>query len=259
MNARRLGIASAFAILLCLLPSALHADPVVDLVWKDRPQSVAGGVEFTISLYAMSVRPDGQDQPVFALDVVLTWDPTVIQLIGADDIGPYQWLSSGFLADPLNYNLDDGRAKYTALSRFSLPAAARATPKGLLVTSVRFLALSENALDTIVIAPSLGPHAQTKVFGAEFLGQDVTGALDNTSIAIAPPYDCDGDGDFDLRELSRLQSCFTDSVTGGNLGDPRAYSVTPEECCGAFDYDDDGDVDGLDLEVFGGLLNGPLR
>lgn len=236
-----------------------RAESNVDLVWGERPQSVVPGMQFEISLFAQSVRADGSDQRVGAIDVVLTWNPALLELLGTNDVGPYPWFQSGFLRDALNDSLVDGDAKYTALAQFGASSAARATPEGLLVSSFRFAALAEATSNSIVIESSLGPGAATQVFGVDYPGHIVTGALGEATISIALRDDCDGDGDFDLAEFHQLQSCFTAPVIGAALGAPVSYPVGPGVCCANLDYDDDGDVDSNDVFFFEALMGGPVR
>lgn len=232
---------------------------VVDLVWGDRPQVLVAGVEFELSLYAKSVRADGLAQSVSAMDVVMTWDSTQIEYLGLDNNGPYGWLASGFMNDALNMSLADGDAKYTALAQFGAANAAMATPQGLLVTSFRFVALTEIPTSSLVIETSLGPFAFTRVFGADFANQNVTGALGNAAVSVVGPRDCDGDGAFDLREFQHLQTCYTGAVPRRDLGDPPAYPTEPASCCSVLDYDDDGDIDQGDHKLFVELLSEPLQ
>ncbi len=259
MGIRWAGIVGGLAMSTGLCMPTVQAEPNVDLVWAQRPQSVVPGIAFEISLFAQSVRADGLEQRVGAMDVVLTWDPAFVELVGINDVGPYEWFQSGFLNDALNDSLSDGDAKYTALAQFGASSAAVATPEGLLVTNFRFAALAEGDLNSIVIEASLGQGADTRVFGVDYPGHIVTGALGEALVTIAPRDDCDGDGDFDLAEFQRLQSCYTDSVIGADLGAPVAYPEWPEMCCANLDYDDDGDVDGLDVSVFESLMAGPTQ
>lgn len=74
------------------------------------------------------------------------------------------------------------------------------------------------------------------------------------TIQIVEPFDGDGDQAIDTLEYSRLQRCFTGSV---GFVDPPAYTVTPELNCGVYDFDGDGDVDGLDYEEFKIRFLGP--
>ncbi|MFQ5494805.1 MAG: S8 family serine peptidase, partial [Phycisphaerae bacterium] len=210
--------------------------PRVDLILGPQPRVVTRGATFDVGLYAVSTdatgvvpqrrlrrgsrsapsktrmvdpsdrrrRPaiDGPSavttgRSIAALDVALRWDPTVVELVGAIDNGPYAWMMSGFpddaALDGLNDSMLDGDAKYTALARIG--SAATATPEGLLVTTLRFVARADNAATAIVMAPTLGGSAVTRVFGGDAPNRIVTGSLFNADVTVAPPRECDGDGD----------------------------------------------------------------
>lgn len=155
----------------------------VDLVWSPPTRAVLVGTVFEIDLFA--VTENGQQQTIAAMDVVLTWDPQRLLLLGMVDNGPYDWLSSGFgLRDPggLNESLLDGDAQYTALSALGNPAVA--TANGLLVTTIQFFALSEADVTDVVIEESLRATAFTRVFGGDTPNQVVTGELHSASVTI---------------------------------------------------------------------------
>lgn len=233
---------------LCCLTPSLRAE--VDLVLTPTPRTVDMGVEFDLNLFAISNTVD--DQSIAAIDVVFTWDPQKVALVRVINNGPYNWLSSSFLSDPLNNSLSDGDAKYTALSQLGIDAIA--TPQGLLVTSFRFKALQLTDVSIVVIETSLGPIAITKVFGTESPIQDITGLLADAWISVVLPTDCDADGDFDMTELHRFQACFTGTLEPSNKP---GYSTDPELCCSSFDHDDDGDIDLKDMSFLSGLLTDP--
>lgn len=241
-------------VLVTLNASALHARADVELSWAPQPRTVAAGVTFEIGLFATT--DDGQSQSISAMDVVLSWNPMSVELLGVNNNGPYNWLQSGFPPDPaldgLNDTFLDGDAKYTALAAFG--NAAMADPNGLLVTTFQFVALTETNLSAIVIEPALGNFSVTRVFGADFPNQNVTGALHDAAYSVVLPGECDGDGDNDFHEFQRLQVCFTGAV--GPV-DPPAYPTDPALCCGVFDYDDDGDVDLPNVEFFFSIVTGP--
>ncbi len=156
----------------------------INLEWRPAAQSVLVGETINIGLYAVS--DDGVDDEISVMDVVLEWDQSLMSLQGLDNNGPYGWLSSSFPATAiggLNPDHTDGDATYTARSQF-LPPSAFATPDGLLVTTVQFLALAETPGTMLTIPESKG-LAETAVIG-DIPGFDVHGTLGSALVTITP-------------------------------------------------------------------------
>ncbi len=63
--------------------------------------------------------------------------------------------------------------------------------------------------------------------------------------------DSDGDGDFDLHDISAMADCYS-----GELGSP-AFVEPSSQCRRYFDYDENVAVDSEDFELFRRLLTGP--
>ena len=93
----------------------------------------------TLGIDLVASSDSGESQSISAMDVILSWDAAVLQLIGLDPNGsyPYPWLFSGFTndhgLDGLNDTWADGNALYTAMAQLGTPAWA--PPEGLLVTA----------------------------------------------------------------------------------------------------------------------------
>lgn len=224
---------------------ALAASAVanIDLTWSPDLQVTPTGTIVSMGLIAT---PDaGADQPIAAMDVVLTWDPAMLTFLDIVDDGPYEWLTCGFLPDPidgLNDSLTDGDAKYTALSQFADPAVA--PPGGLLVTTFRFRAVGLTYETQLVIESSLGEHSHTVVYAADRPDHDVTGSLGLAAVRIGLSGDCDQDGHVEFDDFAGMQRCYTGPV--GPIHPP-AYPIGGAACCRVFDFDDDGDVDVRDV------------
>ena len=233
--------------------------PVIQLSLGTRPRSIDVGARFEIDLVVASAEPTWPYVSIAAMDVVITWDPVAIELLAVEDSGPYDWQLASppetSLRDPLNDSFLDGDMRFTALARLGDPAVA--TPQGLKAATLQFVALAETTTSGIVIEPTFGESAVTRVFGADCANQILNTTLHSTSVSIIPPQDCEGAGVSDLREFFYLQSCYTGPVTSLSPGDPPAYSEDPGLCCAVFDRDDDGDVDDLDYAYFVGLMQGP--
>lgn len=161
-----------------ILGLALAAIPVAARVNLDfRPDAIEidRGTEFDVRLFAVS--DDSTNQAIGGLDVIVGWDPSVVQLLGFTNQGNgYNWLLSGFLyTDGPNSRIDDGDAIWSAIARFGNPAFS--TPQGLLVTTFRFRATAASPLSLIPILPGEGDFITIVIDGFN-AGRDVTGTLD---------------------------------------------------------------------------------
>jgi hypothetical protein len=208
----------------------------VNLEWRPAEQTAALGEVVSIGLYAVS--DDETDQPMAAMDVILEWDPTYLALLWVDNNGPYEWLYSGFPddsgLDDLNRTFLDGNALYQALAQLGDPACA--TPEGLLVTTVEFVALVKTPVGQtteLKILEEFGQYSRTRVFDGEIPGWDVHGTLGIAGVAIVCGNGCvgdlDGDCDVDQCDLGILLANY--GIDDGG------------------DLDGDGDTDQSDLGI----------
>lgn len=186
-----------FALLSLSLQVVSRSHAAVDLEWRP-PRQIAGvGETVEIGLYAVS--GTGADEPVFAIQAVLSWDPLVLELLGYEDPcelvpcppNTYAWVDSGFpedAADGLNDTWDDGDAMYQSFAQFAPDARATATEKGLWVTTFRFQTLSPGTGE-VHLEEQPGESARTQVVAAP--GLDVTGVLGGPAEVVigecAPP------------------------------------------------------------------------
>jgi len=83
--------------------------------------------------------------------------------------------------------------------------------------------------------------------------EGIATALHAGVLRIVDLGDGDGDSYVDLRDWSEMQNCFTGAE---NAGETPAFSREPRRRCGVYDFDDDGDVDGLDFASFESVLMG---
>ncbi len=227
----------------------------VNLEWRPDLQTALVGDTVDFGIYAVSAN-QSTSESMAALQIILQWDPEVLQLLGNINNGPYEWLDTIY---PNDVNLDglnapflgvpgnDGDAFLMLFSQLAPPpfgpGSARATPEGLLVTTFRFRVLAPAVMTEITIPAALGEHSSTIVASGIVAGCDIKGTLDSanlrSTLETVFPGDGDGDSDVDLLDFGRLQDCAT--------GHPDE-SVTND--CVAFDFDFDIDVDLDDFSAF---------
>ncbi|MGB2984256.1 MAG: hypothetical protein WBE26_00090 [Phycisphaerae bacterium] len=168
----------------------------VDLEWQPAQQSVGIGEVVEIRLYAVSDEVSGQT--VIALEVILVWDSSHLELLGQtdpclDDPCPpntYNWMSSSFPeqsglnadCSPVEFcdsytgtPFNDGNAFYAAFAQLGsdVPVAV-ATSEGLWVTTFLFQTLTAG-VGELRFEYDLGGSARTLVVGDS--GAEVTGEL----------------------------------------------------------------------------------
>ena len=215
----------------------------IDLELRPLSQTVSIGDTVNVGLYAVS--DDDTDQLLQAVQVIISWDPNFLQLLGNDDTGAVPLLSSGFPAnDPFNVNEvvppQDGDGMYVAFAPFGNPTAA--TPQGIRLTTFQFLALADTPQTLVDILASGGnPEGGTIVFDGTVPNLDVTGdisaialvTITQSSCPAACVWDVDFSGDVRVPDLIKLLGCW-----GPLTGDP---------VCVCLDIDTSGDIRVPDL------------
>lgn len=190
MNKRAVTLLGA-ALLLC---GPALAD--INLDWRLDSPAVCSMREFALGLYAVS--DSAENQTISAIDVIVEWDPVYVELLGVNNNGPYDWLSSGFPDDSnldgLNVNMTDGTVFYQALAAFGQGNAAEATPDGLLVTTFQFRAILGEVVNYVEMLPDIGTYSHTRVFSGEVPGLIVTGTIDSIDLLPTSTGDCNCDG-----------------------------------------------------------------
>lgn len=187
----------------------LGSAPAVDLTWLPSTQTVQSGLVFQVDLVATS--GTCADQPVVAIEAVLIWDPSILELVGKSDPGP-PWVDSSF---PDDSDLDglnapfaglpasDGDMFYQALGAF--PSGAPVPPGGIVVTTFEFRALDGTPGTQVTIPATFGTFSQTRILGAgSDLGVDVTGSLGFADVQIV---ECQSAGDCDDGNVCTTEAC----------------------------------------------------
>ena len=212
---------------------------MADINLELRPAASTWGVGdlVEIGLYAVSDDPEA-DQLLSAMDVIFTWDPEYLELLGVSCEDCPNWVFAGFPDDPYGLNEEDppqdGDAMFTVFAPLGVPVPA--TPEGTHVTDFQFRALAVVEETDIPILESAGdPLGYTVVYDGTVPGLDVTGTLEGAQLEIVCqtcPGDLNGDGEINLIDLARLLSHY--GATSGAM---------PQDG----DMDCDGDVDLSDL------------
>ncbi len=155
-----------------LLPVLAAAD--VDMTLTPMTQNISPTCLLEIDLVLSAPMPTA----VAAVDAILSWDPTKLQLITANQSAE-DWFAAAFLNDPdgINDDTTDGEAIYTALINPSNPLVVSS---GSLVATFVFKMID----DGVVSMPATsGVFGKSRVIGT-VPGQDLTGALSVPVVAL---------------------------------------------------------------------------
>ena len=248
---RETDVMRIFALALTALLTVVGGLANVNLELRPVPEACAART-LAVSLYAVS--DNETSQSISAMDVILSWDPAVLQLLGTDNGGPYPygWLFSGFSNDQgldgLNNTWTDGNALYTALAQLSNPPVpAWAPPEGLLVVNFKFKILRVGTPTAVALLPSLGLYSHTVVYDGFTPGLIVTGTLSPVSVLPLATGDLNCDGVINFRDINPFVLI---------LSNPSQWQATYPGC--DFDNGDincDGSVNFRDINPFVALLS----
>lgn len=149
--------------------------PPVEVRLTPAVQTVPKGCIAEVDAVLSSSAP----QLVAAVEVLISWDPSRLQLIQALPSNE-GWLVAAFLGDPdgINDDVTDGQALFTALAN---PALGLTLPPDRTVATFQFKALDSG---TVALLPSLGAFAETRVIGA-LPGLELPVSLSAPAVVIA--------------------------------------------------------------------------
>jgi hypothetical protein len=235
----RLRLQGAVIITAAIAAGTAPAVADIDVAFVPLESVVVVGEIAEIQVYVIS--DSQQDQLLSAAEIIFTWDPDKLQLLGNHQDGAVNLLASNF---PVNHPSglnesnppQDGIGMYMAWAPLGEPVAA--TPGGTLLTTFMFEALAPVSDTPIDILPFVGdpddPDAKTIVFDGTTPNTDITGVLTGTSVTIIPscPWDLNGDGVVDGIDLLILLGAW-------------GQCPGPNDC--PADFNADGVVDGIDL------------
>ncbi len=171
-----------------LLTGAAKAN--VNLELRPLKNSYKVGEVVNVDIVAVS---DNPTETIGALDVIIQWDPAVINPISSYDSrahdanGGYAWFSSGFINPAhLNDSLSDGDAMWTGLGQFLTPFVA--TSQGNILTTLKFTARRACVLGhpTFVGLPATLNGYATAVYSGDQANKNITGNLTGTPVMTIP-------------------------------------------------------------------------
>jgi len=242
MGLRGIGLLAFFVVIVASGSARAGDVDLVHLELRYSAWTVEESNTFRVQLYALTDAPEGRRFSSMA--AILSWDPSVLQLIGMIDIEDYNWFVSAFPdgtydVDEFNVTWQDGDAYYLALGQFPLPGFSYpfAGPAGLHIVDFVFRAIAPTPGTLIEMPVTVGkkPDTETEVLDHLIPNNPVTGALLPAEVRVGAYGDNDDDTDVDLKDIAALQNCYS----GANV--PHAGNG-----CGLFDYNADGDVDPID-------------
>lgn len=243
LSAVKLRIVAATAAIFC--GASVRAE--VNLEWRSATPIVLVGDTVKLGLYAVSDDPQS-DQALSAIDMVLSWDPSLLRLVGVDNTGAVAFAFSGFpFVEPFNLNEEippqDGDGLYQA--QVGLGGLVVATGEGTLITTLEFATLATTAgSDVLMSVPKGTPSTDTVVWDGVVANHPITGTLDDATVTIVIFGDYDANDRVDLIDLPEVLNC---------LSGPEAAT---QEGCDVADVDLDADVDFRDWAAWVNAFTG---
>jgi hypothetical protein len=177
-------------LLVGIAAPAASLSAAISLELRPAFQVVNPGDYADLELYAVAT--SGSDELMSAADVLITWDPAYLDLVGVDQTGATPLSISGFPIADLWGNINDGQSVptdgtgyYTAWGPlFGDPIVV--TPAGTLLTTFLIDAIAPTPGTLFSIVPTLGNGSKTAVFDGETPNLEVTGSLSSAEIVILP-------------------------------------------------------------------------
>lgn len=181
----------------------------VNVEFRTVEGSVAVGGVANVAVYLVS--DSASDQLVASAEIVFTWEPQYLQLLGVDNTGGPQLMGFPPFPDflPLNESdpPQDGDGMYIALAFGGLPVAA--APEGTLLTTFQFNALAETSGTLVNVVASISdPAGTTVIWDGTIPNFPVTGTLTGDLVVVGDPgengtcpSDLDGDGEVGITDF----------------------------------------------------------
>ena len=175
------------------------------------------GETVLVDLYAVSDDP-GSNQALAAIEAIITWPSPSLELVGIAGGGEAALIFEGFsVLGSAGLNESDppadGDGLYTALASLGTPALA--SPAGLRITTLEFLAVAPDPAAAFTIEETGGtPTRRTIVYSGTVPNLDITGTLTGTIVEITPfvcgPADVNQDGVLDFFDVQLFLQSFDD-------------------------------------------------
>lgn len=235
-----------------LTPAALAN--VISLEWRHTGDPVLVGDMVDVALYAVS--NSGSDEDFNAAQIILTWEPAALRLIGVSHVGaafmPPNDTSAFIAGDSWGLNEAsppaDGDGVWQGL--VALGDLRYATADGTLLTTFVFEALADDGCAEVVALDTTQKPGFVRAFSK--IVQGTYNVLDYAGLPVVTcididepppiPGDCNGDQVVDVQDFAPNAGC---------LGGPDVLLPVGCECA---DLDGDLDVDLADLAQFQTLL-----
>jgi hypothetical protein len=206
---------------------------LADINVEFRPDTQTVNVGDTVNVGLFVVSDSAEDQLMSAAQMVVTWNPTYLRLLGLDHTGAVDLMGSSFPSfKPLNEVVppQDGDGLYIAMAMLGLPVTA--TPAGALLVTLQFEAREPTAGTPVDIPATIAdPPGETIVYDGTVPNWPVTGTLTGAVVVIGEtPSPCPGTGD--CCEANSTPGC--DNAVCCNLvcaSDPRCCDVVWDGIC----------------------------
>jgi hypothetical protein len=213
---------------------------VVDVKQAPIAQSVPVGSPVSVQIVVSTASVGGQ--PWDSLDAIVTWDPTLLTLVGSSQVGAgAPFFLTGFLPDPdgINASLADGNALFTALGLPGAQINAPQQPGQLVVTTLQFIALAPTAGTPVDFLPTLGIFGKTRVLLGGFnVTGDTTSVATVTIVGVCPPsgHDCFTTGSAGCSDITCCDAvCAVDPFCCNNSWDSLCVDQAATLCDGCGD------------------------
>jgi hypothetical protein len=215
---------------------AASCPAIADINVELRPDNQTVAVNETVNLGLYVVSDDTTVQLMSAAEIIFTWNPTYLQLLGVDNTGGAPLMNFPPFPDYLPLNEadppQDGNGMYIALAFGGQPVAA--TPAGTLVTTFQFKAKAVTPGTPVDLpATHADPSGTTVVWDGTIPNFPVTGTLTGAIVVIegAGP-ECGTPGTGACCEANGTPFCDdADCCEAVCLSDPTCCSEAWDEIC----------------------------
>lgn len=177
-----------YVAVMCCLCSVLTSTTQAAVNLELRPVTTLVAEGSTVDVEVYAVADSEVNEEISALDIVITWDSDVLGGFVEIRDGAFNWIfSNSFMDDSQVDGLNDSRNDGDALFQNVTFSPAVVTPKGLLVTTLRFATIARGRDARVSIISNLGRFSQTKVFKFNKANVEITGTLGQAAVSVLCP------------------------------------------------------------------------